>query len=171
VVRPYWKNCLQTNSVNVFLRRNINSCPSHIKKMCYLAMVWPILEYSSVVWSPFTNSNIHRVEMAQRRAARFIMHNYLPRASVTEMLNNLNLPSLEERCNSLVMTHKILHNFAQVESRVHLIPTQSYTRGHNQCFLQPQSTVYAPFTHPQLSFGTNCSVVHSVRRPYCCCVV
>ena len=65
----------KANSVNAFLRQNISSCPSHIKKMCYLAMVRPILEYSSVVWSPFTNSNIHRVEMVQHRAARFITHN------------------------------------------------------------------------------------------------
>ena len=113
--------------------------------MCYLAMVQPILEYSLVVWSSFTNSNIHKVEMVQHRAARFITHNCSPRASVTEMLNNLNLPSLEERRNSLklVMMYKILHNFVQVESRAHLIPTQSHTRGHNQCFLQPQSTVDA----------------------------
>ena len=107
-------------------------------------MVRPILEYLLVVWSPFTNSNIHRVEMVQRRAARFITHNYSPRASITEMLNNLNLPSLE-RCNSLklVMMYKILNNIAQVESRAHLLPTQSHTRGHNQRFLQPQSTVDA----------------------------
>jgi len=31
---------------------------SHIKKVCYIAMVRPILEYLSVVCSPFTNSNI-----------------------------------------------------------------------------------------------------------------
>jgi len=123
----------------------LNSCPSHIKKMCYLAMVRPILEYSSVVWSSFTNSNIHKVEMVQRRAARFITHNCSPRVSVTEMLKNLNLPSLEERRNSLklVMMYKILHNFVQVESRAHVIPTQSHTRGLNQRFLQPQSTVDA----------------------------
>ena len=64
-------------------------------------MVQPILEYSSVVWSPFTNSSIHRVEMIQCRAAKFITHNYSPRVSVTEMLHNLNLSSLEERHNSL----------------------------------------------------------------------
>ena len=40
------------------------------------------------------------------------------------MLNNLNLPGLEERRNSvkLVMMYKILHNFVQVESWEHLIP-------------------------------------------------
>ena len=82
-------------------------CPSHIKKMCYLVMVRPILEHLSVVWSPFTNSNIHRVDMVQCRVARFITHNYSPRDSVTEMLNNLNLPNLEEKCNSFKVSHDV----------------------------------------------------------------
>ena len=36
--------------------------------MCYLAMVNPILEYASIVWSPHTNSNMHKLKMVQRRA-------------------------------------------------------------------------------------------------------
>ena len=63
---------------NAFLRRNISSCTQQTKKLCYLAMVHPILEYASTVWSPYTNSNIYKLEMVQRRAARFITNNYSP---------------------------------------------------------------------------------------------
>ena len=117
----------KANSVNAFLRRNINSCPSHIRKMCYLAMVQPILEYSSVVWSPFTDSNIHRVEMVQRRAATFITHNFSPRTSETEMLNNLNSSSLEERHSSLKLAvmYKILHNFVRTSGNQSTLNTNS----------------------------------------------
>ena len=61
----------------------------------------PILEYASTVWSPYTNSSIYKLEMVQRRAARFITNNYSPWASVTEILDHLNLPTLEQRRNNL----------------------------------------------------------------------
>ena len=32
-----------------------------------------LLEYASVIWSPYHQSNIHSVEMIQRRAARFML--------------------------------------------------------------------------------------------------
>ena len=65
-----WTNHIQhvtckANSVNASLRRNISSCTQQTKKLCYLAMVCPILEYASTVWSPYTNSNIYKLEMVQ----------------------------------------------------------------------------------------------------------
>ena len=135
----------KANSVYAFLRRNITSCPLQTKKMCYLAMVRPILKYASIVWSPYTNSNIHKLEMVQCRAARFITHNYSSWASVTEMLHNLNLPTFEQRRNNLklVMMYKIVHSQVQVESGNYLIPIVSNTRGHDQRFLQPHSRIDA----------------------------
>ena len=35
-------------------------------------MVRPILEYASIVWSPHTQCDIHKIEMVQRRAVKFI---------------------------------------------------------------------------------------------------
>jgi len=43
-----------------------------VKKMCYLTMVHAILEYASIIWCPHTSCNIHKLEMVQHRAARFI---------------------------------------------------------------------------------------------------
>ena len=111
----------------------------------------PILEYTSTVWSPCTKSNIHKLN----RAARFMMHNYSSWASVTEMLHNLNLPTLEQRRNTLklILTYKIVHNQVQVESRI-LIRMASHTRDHDQCFLQGELThIFTLFIHPQLNCG------------------
>ena len=47
------------------------------------------VEYSSVVWSPFTNTNINLVESVQRRAARSVTGDYGFTSSVTGMLNSL----------------------------------------------------------------------------------
>ena len=57
------------NSTMGFLRRNIGTKDPGIREVAYKTLVHPILEYSTPVWSPYTKSNIHRVEMVQRRAA------------------------------------------------------------------------------------------------------
>jgi len=63
--------------------------------------------------------------------------------SVSEILHNLNLPTLEAcRKNlKLIMMYKMIHG--QVESGNYLIQTQSYIQGHNQRFLQPYSRIDA----------------------------
>ena len=48
-----------------------------VKEVCYKSMVRPILEYSSTVWSPYTDKNIiNLIESVQRRAARFVTNTY-----------------------------------------------------------------------------------------------
>ena len=66
------RKLLIKTKLKVFLKRNIGSCPARVKEACYKSMVRPVVEYSSVVWSPFTNTNINLVESVQRRAARFV---------------------------------------------------------------------------------------------------
>ena len=51
-----------------FLRRNIRTKDSSIREIAYITLVRPIHEYSSPVWSPHYKSNIHKIEMVQRRA-------------------------------------------------------------------------------------------------------
>ena len=60
-------------------------------------MVRPIilLEYALIVWSPHNQCDIHKIEMVQCRAVRFIFNNFSRTASVTNMLANLQLPTLE----------------------------------------------------------------------------
>ena len=51
-------------------------------EMAYKTPVRPLVEYSSSVWSPYTQNNIHKIEMVQRRAARWTLDNYTRQASV-----------------------------------------------------------------------------------------
>ena len=44
-----------------------------------------MLEYASVVWSPFTQSNIDKIEKVQRKAARFVFNDYYRYSSITNM--------------------------------------------------------------------------------------
>ena len=77
-----------------FLKRNIRSKNPELREMAYKTLVRPLVEYSSSVWSPYTKSNIARLEMVQRRAARWTLSEYSPYASVTQMLQSLSWRSL-----------------------------------------------------------------------------
>ena len=57
-------------------------------------MVKPMLEYATVIWSPHTQRDINMIERSQRQTARFVMNNFSPYASVTQMLTSLNWPTL-----------------------------------------------------------------------------
>ena len=65
--------CQKANSTRAFLRRNIAKCPSNTKAVCYTTLVRPIMEYGSIIWDPHTANNIGKLEMVQRRSARFVI--------------------------------------------------------------------------------------------------
>ena len=92
------KTSKKANSTLGFLR-NLRHCPLPRRKNAYLALVRSILEYESVVWDPYLKKDIDRLERVQRSAARFITGDYKSRHGecVTNMLDDLHLPSLEER--------------------------------------------------------------------------
>ena len=74
-----------------FIRRNLGDCTAPVKAAAYSTLVRPVLEYSSTVWDPHQSSDIHNLEQVQRRAARFVHHNYTERTPgcVTNMVQSL----------------------------------------------------------------------------------
>ena len=85
-----------------FLRRNLKHCPESCRKTAYLALVRSTLEYSSIVWDPYLQKDINKLEKVQRQAARFIIGDYSSKdqGCVTRMLDRLKLPSLQDRRES-----------------------------------------------------------------------
>ena len=59
------------NDAQVFIRRNINYCPRHIKSNCHKTFVRPILEYASAIWAPHSQVDISAIEKVQCTAARY----------------------------------------------------------------------------------------------------
>ena len=79
-----------------YIKRNIRPKHPGIREAAYKTLVCPQLEYGSIVWSPYTQSNIHKVEMVQQRAIRWTLSNYSPYESVTDMQLSLDWRSLEQ---------------------------------------------------------------------------
>ena len=86
-----WKehSKITTHKANIalaFLRRNLKSCS---KTKCYLGIVRPFIENACTVWVPHTDQDINKIEMMQRRAARFVYSKYYHSISVSNMLKSL----------------------------------------------------------------------------------
>ena len=77
-----------------FLRRNIKTNSRSVKETAYKSLVRPLVEYASPAWDPYTAKDINRLEMVQRRAARYVTGRYHNRSSVTDMLGELGWTSL-----------------------------------------------------------------------------
>jgi len=143
----------KANTTLAFLRRNLKPCSSHIKAKSYLSYVRPIIEYSSTVWDPHIKEDIHKLEMVQRRAARFVYNNYNCTDSVTSMLQSLHWPTLEVRRQFL----KLILMFKILKDQIH-IPTHNFqpvtihTRGyqyhymHLQCNCEAYRSSFFPST-------------------------
>ena len=93
-------------------RRNIKIHSESLKSSAYKVLVHTQLEYYSTVWCPFTDLNISKLEAVQRRAARWVKHDYGQTSSVTEMMQSLHWRRLDQRRidNKLSLMYKITHN-------------------------------------------------------------
>ena len=95
-------------------------------------MAHPILEYASTVWDPHTSVNINRLEAVQRSAARMCFKDFSRFSSVTTMLTDLELPTLQSRRikSKLMMLYKIIRSLADIPSDC-LTPLPPYLRKGN----------------------------------------
>ncbi len=118
-----------------FLRHNLRRCPKELKSKVYSTLVWPTLEYASPVWDPHERTNIDKLEKVQRSAARVVFDKPHKRTaenqeSVTALINDLEWPSLEERCGNarLVSMYKLLHGLVCIPAAYYLKELSSHTQ-------------------------------------------
>jgi hypothetical protein len=64
-----------------FLKRNLKTSNTNIKSQAYISLVRPKLEYACSVCDPTLRNN--KIEMVQRRAARYVCNRYHNTSSVT----------------------------------------------------------------------------------------
>ena len=108
-----------------------------------MALVRPQLEYAAAVWDPFTLGNQDKLEMVQRRAARFVANSYGQKASVTDMIQKLGWRSLLQRRADirLAMFYKCLHGMVAVDLSQDLVQQSRPSRhSHPMSFHIPSET-------------------------------
>ena len=133
---------LKANRSLGFLRRNLKVSSIQIKTQAYFIFVRPILENSYTVWDPYTATQINKLEMIQRRAARYVLHRHHNTSSVTNMLQTLGWRSLSERRidAKLCMIYKITNCLVGIPANKYLIPVNTVTRKqHSLSYLIPHS--------------------------------
>ena len=77
----------KANSIIGLLCRNLRIPSQTIKTHAYQSLVRPHLEYASTVWDPHTQKNIHKLDMIQRRAARYACNRYHNISSVSLLID------------------------------------------------------------------------------------
>lgn len=126
-----------------FIKRNISTNNQKVKELAYKTLVRPQVEYASTVWNPYTKTNIHKVEMVQRRAIRWINQDYSPLSSVTDMQKKMGWRSLEHRRLDarIIMFYKIYHNIVAINLPSYIQKPNRQTRHmHPLCLRQIQVT-------------------------------
>lgn len=123
------------NRTLAFIRRNLYSYPQNIKTTAYTTLVRPLLEYLASVWDPHTQVVINKIEMVQRRAARFCLTDYTSRETgcVSQMLTKINLEQLTTRRTNrrLAILHKAIYGHLTLSVENLLQPVQRLSRHLN----------------------------------------
>ena len=106
--------CKKATQTHNFLQRNLRGCSREIKLKAYKTYINPLLNYSSTVWNPDGEGNQglrDRLEMVQRKSARFVIADWRRESSPTTMINQLGWKSLETQRNNqnLIMMLNVIH--------------------------------------------------------------
>ena len=124
--------CDKASKALNFIRRNLSKCSTEVKSTAYLTLVRPIMEYAAYVWDPYQKYLTNNIEKIQRRAARWVLSNYRQQSSVTDMLHQLQWPSLQQRryTSRLSQFHKIVHHHTTTAINIpsYFLPTSYPTR-------------------------------------------
>ena len=107
--------------------------------MAYLSLVHSQLDYTSAVWDPHTKDKNLKVEMVQRRAARWTLSDYARTTSVTSLQSQLNWLTLEERRSvaHLCLFYKIVNDLVAMLLPDYMQPRHRISRYcHSMTFRQ-----------------------------------
>ena len=112
----------KAHGTKAFLSRNLSHCSQQVKETAYNTYVRPTVEFASAAWDPHTQRNIQKIEQVQRSAAQFVMGDYNRTSSVTDMMNILKWPSLQNRRlhSRLVMMYKIHNDLVNIKAEDYL---------------------------------------------------
>ena len=108
----------KANTALAFLRHNLKSCSLYIKTKYYQGTFRPIIEYVYTVWAPYTTQDINKIEMIQRRAARFVYNKYTCTIIllVFPTCSNHLAGTLYQQEDTTLITYKIHNTMISIQS-------------------------------------------------------
>ena len=112
----------------------------------YFTYVRPILEYNTVVWSPYLKKDIYMIESVQKRFTKKICYRCkIPNTSYAHRLHLLNIKSLEYRRLEfdLVFLYKIINGIVNVKF------TDFFTFCHTSYYLRRHKFHIASLRRPK----------------------
>ena len=145
-----------------FLQRNLKISTSKTKEIAYFALVRPCVEYCSTAWDPYTANEVNKLEMVQRKAARYVCNDYGRTSSVSTMINKLGWRSLQDRRSDsrLMALFKVHHR--QMPSFPNLLPDKSIPIGlsvqpsmHDHMYAIQPPMHHLRYTVPLMNRPTN----------------
>lgn len=89
----------KATGVLYMLMRSLKRANPHTKRVAYFTICRPILEFSSIVWSPYQKKSIGKIEAINRRAFRWA-YGFTKYSRITDEMGNRDWPTLLERRNS-----------------------------------------------------------------------
>ena len=143
----YNRTTKKANSMIGFSRRNLKTATEETKTLAYNTLIRPHVEYCSTVWNPHYDDDIGKIEMVQRKAARFATNRFRNQSSVTSMLEHLGWESLESRRTKadMCMTYKILNNHVDIRHQDFYQPAFARTRAQHSMKLRHIGARVDPF--------------------------
>ena len=129
--------------------------------MAYKTLVRPQVEYASVVWSPYTQQQNHKVEMVQRRAVRWVSNNYSTYESVSGKQEKLGHFIIEKLmlvwpCSTRLSTglwrlhHPYLKHPSRITRHMHSLSCHQIfisVNYHKYSFFPASIMKYSPVAH------------------------
>ena len=100
------------------------------------------MEYAASIWDPVSKDDIRKLEMIQRKAARWAKLCFSQTASVTKMLQDFKWDDLADRRKNIRLTllYKICNKNVDIEfSEIGLIPSTRPSRRHQEHFFRPRA--------------------------------
>ena len=116
------------------IKRTLYAAPPQVRKTAYEVFVRPTLEYAACAWSPYTKTDIQKVEQVQRSAARFITGDYRRTSGVSAMCANLMWDTLHtRRCiRDAALFYKIHNGQARISLPTIINTADAHTRRHHE---------------------------------------
>ena len=122
------------------LKRNFTSINKSIFLPIYKALIRPLLEYGTCIWSPRLIGDMNEIEKVQRRATKLVKG--ITSLTYTQRLIFLNLDSLKfrRRRYDMLQTFRILKGLDNIDPNIFFeMHSGQITRGHSLKLAKPRA--------------------------------